>query len=284
MRLLSHITSIVILLVIATTHVQAQWGADTIDAGGATEISSIMISMARKTLSPPQITLLTPTKGMVVDKDKPVTLVASALDEKEGDISDRIRWRSSLSGDLGIGAKINVMLQPGFQFIYASVDNASGIGSAAPSVDILASDTTNTYCDSRGLVATEDWIESLVIGDFINVSGQNNGLGNFVTAPLKLRKGFFYNTLTTPGGLGRDVAPEGWRIWIDFNHDLQFSDNERVFSAFGMDTQYCTINIPSNALNGHTRMRVSMQFNTPQVATCGAFVYGEVEDYTIDIL
>lgn len=283
MRLLIHITSIVTLLVIATSHVQAQW-PETVGAGKVLVNSTGVIAMAKKSLSPPQITLITPTKGTVVEKDKPVTLVASALDEKEGDISDRIRWRSSLSGYLGIGAKINVMLQPGFQFIYATVDNSSGIGNAAPSVDVLVSDNANTYCDSRGLVASEDWIESLVIGDFINVSGQNGGLGNFVTAPLKLRKGFFYNTLTTPGGLGRDVAPEGWRIWIDFNHDLQFSDSERVFSAFGMDTQYGTINIPSNALNGHTRMRVSMQFNTPQVGTCGAFIYGEVEDYTIDIL
>jgi hypothetical protein len=43
-----------------------------------------------------------------------------------------------------------------------------------------------------------------------------------------------------------------------------------------------TFTVPTSALQGPTRMRVSMKYNAAQTA-CEAFSYGEVEDYTVNI-
>jgi hypothetical protein len=40
-----------------------------------------------------------------------------------------------------------------------------------------------------------------------------------------------------------------------------------------------TFTVPTSALAGTTRMRVSMKYNAAQTA-CETFAYGEVEDYT----
>lgn len=108
--------------------------------------------------------------------------------------------------------------------------------------------------------------------------------------------------LTYP--IGIDVARNGLPtvyeenqaiVWIDFNQDADFEDaGELVFtSEIGpLDIYTGDIAIPGTALQGTTRMRIRLHDthdgsayennfnNTP----CGIASYGEVEDYTIDVI
>lgn len=81
------------------------------------------------------------------------------------------------------------------------------------------------------------------------------------------------------------VYAEGYAAWIDFNQDGDFDDSgETVWTAAASQNTPASgsISIPNSALNGATRMRISMQYNAIP-ASCGSFNYGEVEDYTVTI-
>lgn len=76
----------------------------------------------------------------------------------------------------------------------------------------------------------------------------------------------------------------GYRVWIDFNRDGDFSDaGEEVFSQnpiAGGGTVSGNVTVPANIVNGNTRMRVSMAFSQlPD--PCTNFNFGEVEDYSV---
>ncbi|NJM80045.1 MAG: T9SS type A sorting domain-containing protein, partial [Flavobacterium sp.] len=77
---------------------------------------------------------------------------------------------------------------------------------------------------------------------------------------------------------------EYWAIWIDFNQNGTFETSELAVSGSSSSSANLTgtITVPTSALVGNTRMRVSMKYNAAQTA-CETFSYGEVEDYTVTI-
>src|SRR5690606_26058005 len=78
-------------------------------------------------------------------------------------------------------------------------------------------------------------------------------------------------------------------IWVDLNQDYDFDDvSERVYTGTITGTYPISgnITIPNTALNGNTRLRIRL-FDTETDATanaCGDTGYGQVEDYTVNIL
>src|SRR5690606_28586383 len=81
------------------------------------------------------------------------------------------------------------------------------------------------------------------------------------------------------------VYSEAYRVWIDYNQDGDFSDSgEQVFNRNRTTASPISgsFTVPASALNGATRMRVSMKYNASPTA-CETFSYGEVEDYTVII-
>ncbi|MBT3301613.1 MAG: DUF5011 domain-containing protein [Bacteroidetes bacterium] len=79
-------------------------------------------------------------------------------------------------------------------------------------------------------------------------------------------------------------------VWIDLNKDGDFTDaGELIYnsgSAMSPGTYTKTLMIPASASAGNTRLRISAQYYYYAVNTnpCGAFYYGDVEDYTINII
>ncbi|NOZ35984.1 MAG: T9SS type A sorting domain-containing protein [Chlorobi bacterium] len=99
-----------------------------------------------------------------------------------------------------------------------------------------------------------------------------------------MSKGSNYSITIYPAWSGT-VYSEGYSVWIDYNQDGDFDDaGEQVYTQ--AKTTATSINgsftVPTSALSGSTRMRVSMQYNAIPVP-CGNFDYGEVEDYTVNI-
>lgn len=146
--------------------------------------------------------------------------------------------------------------------------------------------TTNdqlVYCGSTGQNVSYEWISELQVGAFQRPSGAQT-YTNFTADTIELSAGIAHPVSITPG-YGNAVYPEHYRIWIDLNRNGSFSDpGEEVFSA-GPVSNTVTGNIQVDAANlpFTTRMRVSMNydgFSSP----CDTFQYGEVEDYSVQIV
>ncbi|NTW31444.1 MAG: M6 family metalloprotease domain-containing protein [Bacteroidetes bacterium] len=77
-------------------------------------------------------------------------------------------------------------------------------------------------------------------------------------------------------------------IWVDWNKDGDFLDtDENVFSSSAPASLYSTsFSPPGGAAIGTTRMRIRLTNNTylPNSIPCGTSYYGEVEDYTINVI
>ncbi|WP_242121507.1 GEVED domain-containing protein [Aestuariivivens sediminicola] len=78
-------------------------------------------------------------------------------------------------------------------------------------------------------------------------------------------------------------------VWIDFNQDGDFTDpDEKVVDSRGLTNALVSANItiPSDALTGETRMRIRLQYPSAESnrTPCGNSFYGEVEDYTVNII
>lgn len=99
----------------------------------------------------------------------------------------------------------------------------------------------------------------------------------------------------TVGSCGTYNYSSGLAIFIDLNQNGSFADaGEKVYSNGAAANIACVpastltgnIVVPSTALSGLTRMRViSAEYTAGNSITpCGAYSYGEVEDYMINIL
>ncbi|MFP9113304.1 GEVED domain-containing protein [Flavobacterium sp. RHBU_3] len=131
-------------------------------------------------------------------------------------------------------------------------------------------------------------------GDYINNFSfggiTNNGSGDTAADYT------YYSALTATAVAGTDMTislqagsaySQTFRVWIDLNQDGVFSDSESVYSTTTASTavQTGTINIPTSAYNGTTRMRVMCKWNSASTATegCALSGFGEFEDYNVTI-
>ena len=152
---------------------------------------------------------------------------------------------------------------------------AVGVGSAYGEIN---------YCTSKGNSVSDEYIGRVQLAGIDNTSSGGNGYSDFTSISANLTKGNSATINITPTWTGT-VYNEGYAVWIDYNQNGDFGDSgELVWSKSASKTTPVSgsFTVPSGALNGATRMRVSMKYNgipTP----CEAFSYGEVEDYTINI-
>ena len=146
--------------------------------------------------------------------------------------------------------------------------------------------TANNYCTSVGDDTSDEWLESVVFNDLMNISGNDNGSGDFTAMSTSLALDSTYTMTLTPGFSGQ-TFPEHFRVWIDYNQDGDLDDVGELVYDPGVSTQAAvttTITIPSNAVKGSTRMRISMRWNTDPTPCDASFGYGEVEDYCVSII
>lgn len=148
---------------------------------------------------------------------------------------------------------------------------------------ITDGDNNQQFCSSYGLKSSLDWIESMSLDAFSNVSGNNSGYGNFLAMTPIIKAGT--NSLfTCVAGMGM-ANTHYWTIWMDYNRDGDFSEsNEKVmqFITNNSNTNYIKLNVPLNITPGPSYMRVSMKRGGFPDA-CEVFAFGEVEDYGLII-
>lgn len=139
------------------------------------------------------------------------------------------------------------------------------------------------YCTSKGNNSNYEYIDRIVLGSIDNTSGNNNGYADYRSLSTNLSRSGS-TTMTLKPGFPGSTYTEYWRVWIDLNQDGDFNDSgELRLQGSGTSTLTGPLSIPSGAVNGSTTMRVSMKYGS-YPTPCETFTYGEVEDYTVNIL
>jgi bacillolysin len=169
-----------------------------------------------------------------------------------------------------------------YSFSVKAKDAAGNISVSSNVVNVTTSASTVTYCASKGNSVADEFIDYVAIGGIANTTGANAGYANFTNLTGNVPYGA--NTIILSVGFTASAYTEHWGVWIDYNKNGTFETTEKVVtgSTSSSTNLSYTFTVPTTALAGATRMRVSMKYNAAPTA-CETFSYGEVEDYTVNI-
>ncbi|WP_281322964.1 M4 family metallopeptidase [Flavobacterium aestivum] len=169
-----------------------------------------------------------------------------------------------------------------YTFYVVAKDAAGNVSASSNVANVTTTGTAVTYCTSKGNSVADEFIDYVAIGGIANTTAGNGGYGDFTSQTGNLPYGT--NTIVLSTGFSGSAYTEYWRVWIDFNKNGTFETSEQMVagsSSLSSNLSY-TFTVPTTALAGPTRMRVSMKYGAAATA-CETFTYGEVEDYTVNI-
>jgi hypothetical protein len=98
------------------------------NSSGNSSEESIELEVAE---AEPTLSITSPADYSDYDETESITLIASATDNQDGDISADITWTSDLDGELGTGASLTQTLSPGTHTITALVIDSHGFSEEA---------------------------------------------------------------------------------------------------------------------------------------------------------
>jgi len=167
---------------------------------------------------------------------------------------------------------------------YIKVVPTNEVGDATGCTELsIKSNATIAYCIPTTTGTADELISRVTFAGINNPSTATNGYENFTSITGVVEKGSSYTmTVTTAPAYSLNQTV----VWIDYNQDGAFSDNEKTVLT-GTATATGSIAIPDieSVKEGNTRMRVRLHYNSPAItlSPCGATVDGQSEDYTINI-
>jgi Zn-dependent metalloprotease/chitodextrinase len=170
-----------------------------------------------------------------------------------------------------------------YSYYVNAYDAAGNTSSASSTLNVTTLSNSISYCASKGNNATYEWIDLVQLGGINNTSGNDGGYKDNTSMIGTVALGS--NTIYLSAGFKSSSYTEYWHVWIDLNHDGTFGTDERLVygSSSSSGTLSATLTIPTTATLGQTRMRVTMKYNAA-ATSCESFSYGEVEDYTVNIV
>ncbi|RYU93022.1 GEVED domain-containing protein [Emticicia agri] len=166
-------------------------------------------------------------------------------------------------------------------------------------VQAIVTPVNECYCESYAMYLGDEEIYNFSFTT-INTSSNCNTTGG----PGSVRSAYSNYTFDTPaiaytgksypfsvqiGSCGGSYS-NATKIYIDFNHDKDFNDaGEEVYvspgTTQGAHVESDTITIPADALAGITRIRiVTAEASPSSITPCGAYGFGETEDYALNII
>jgi len=169
-----------------------------------------------------------------------------------------------------------------YSFYIKAKDLAGNLSASSNTVNVTTLGSSLSYCSSKGNSVADEYIDYVSIGGISNTTGANGGYADFTSQSGNLPYGS--NTILFSAGFSGSAYTEYWKIWIDFNQNGTFDSSELMVSGSSSSsgTLSSAFTVPTSAISGPTRMRISMKYNVAQTA-CETFSYGEVEDYTVNI-
>ena len=127
------------------------------DSDGQTSEKSveIVVEAAPENL-PPSVAIVSPVEGATIATDESVTLVATADDAEQGDLSATLSWHSDLDGALGTGEPTLVLSAGDHRLTASATDAAGASGSDTVSVRVGAPDAGPTTVRYRIAAGADD--------------------------------------------------------------------------------------------------------------------------------
>ncbi|HPT02876.1 MAG TPA: carboxypeptidase regulatory-like domain-containing protein, partial [Bacteroidales bacterium] len=146
--------------------------------------------------------------------------------------------------------------------------------------DYTDDDAPLAYCAASASYCDE-YISRVQFNTIDNSTGCSY-YANYTSISTDVKAGDTYPvTVTNPVPYSSDQAA----LWIDYNHNEVFDNDESypLTQGGGGATFTGNILIKETSLPGPTRMRIRLSYAaTP--APCGTQTYGEVEDYTVNVI
>lgn len=143
------------------------------------------------------------------------------------------------------------------------------------------------FCTSRGNNTVTEWIARVKVNGIDRTSASDGGYADIsiTEQATGLSIGLPYPIILTPGYSSASHFPEYFTIWLDMDHDGQFTPGELVFDAGNTVTGELTgtLTVPTSATPGPARLRVVMKYNTAPASGCTTYNYGETEDYCVTL-
>jgi PKD repeat protein len=138
-----------------------------------------------------------------------------------------------------------------------------------------------TYCLANASGGSE-YISRVQMGSIDNTTGWAAGrYANYTSLITRVSPEESHPITITNGSLSWPGDQCG--IWIDWNHDFDFSDPGEAITVTGspgIGPYTANIIPPANAAKGLTRMRIRIMW-VGTLNACGTINYGEVEDYSV---
>ena len=249
----------------------------------STSVNTIKLTTPTDTTPPTKPTDLTATNITTSS----VTLSWTASTDNEEIYEYRIQ-----GGPSGISSKITSAiisdLQDGKEYTFTvTAFDPSGLNSESATITVTTI-ALPKYCASNGTNTQKKFIDLVNIGTlYSNTSRGDGGYSDFTSKSVKLTKGV-KNAITITSWIDQNQnsnPTNKYYVWIDYNGDKDFDDeNELVVKGSTTSKTFNGfITIPNTAITGKTRMRVTLKEGT-EPTPCETFTYGEVEDYTVEIL
>lgn len=173
-----------------------------------------------------------------------------------------------------------------YSFSVKAKDAAGNVSAASNTVSVTTLANSVTYCTAAATNTNDERIGNVKFGTINNSSTGAAGYENFTAISTNVTRGTAYAISITPTWTASKYN-EAYSVYIDYNGNGVFTDSgEKVWTKTGSTTTPVTgsITIPATATLGATRMRVMMKYSTAPTSPCGTYTYGQVEDYTVNIM
>ncbi|MCD4731077.1 MAG: hypothetical protein K8R74_10775, partial [Bacteroidales bacterium] len=161
-------------------------------------------------------------------------------------------------------------------FWYISEYNGS-YGGDFDWVTQVAAFTLDDYCAASG--GCSEYISNVSIGS-INNSTVCEEYSNYTSLSTDIH----YSSTEALTVTVANIYPGDYvSVWVDWNNDDDFYDANELIGTDNTVPFGFTIDPPTGVMLGEHRMRIRLHYSA-SVNPCGVFGYGEVEDYTINVI
>jgi len=145
--------------------------------------------------------------------------------------------------------------------------------------------TDNVYCNVNVPSYIFEYINKVEINNYVNVTGNNQGYENFsATDSVELSIGESFDLTIEPGSTSNYIFGS-IVVWIDYNSNGVFEDDEMVLNDYLSQEETFSLSIPNSAAFGLTRMRVGYGYglNDDPCNNSSNYFFGEIEDYCLNL-
>ncbi len=173
-----------------------------------------------------------------------------------------------------------------YMFRMVILDTSGSYSDFSDPLYITTTEEVISYCRASSFDDSFEHIDYVGIGEISNSSSADGGYFDYTSQVANLTIGSS-NTIELSAGFANLTYEESFGVWIDFNQNNVFEESEHVVSGLALineESTFFRFLIPNTAKLGTTRMRVAMQYEGSPVACNSDFAYGEIEDYTINIM